>query len=128
MENIYQVSRFATEITLKITESVFNENTNYEPFIEVQKALKKLKQDPQLKITTIKKKKYKLRPEKERIITLTVNGKRKVYWGKDLKKIRKTHYKSHLKPYLRIKNHQTMKNIYKNKVYGNHSQYPIDIK
>lgn len=49
MQNIYQITRFGTEMTVKIPKQLFFEkNTNFK---EQQEALENLKKDPQLEIT-----------------------------------------------------------------------------
>ena len=124
MENIYQVSRFATEITLKITERVFNENTNYEPFIEVQKALETLKQYYDLEITETTHRKLKLKPIANRTITIKVKQTKQTPLEKHFRykrePMKKPRYDWSQETYLRIKDPETMKRIKANRLIITH--------
>ncbi len=51
IENLKEIARYGTSLTVEIPETVFYEKTTSDKFKKVQKAYKELKKDPKLNIT-----------------------------------------------------------------------------
>ena len=51
IENIKEIARYGTSLTVEIPETVFYEKTTSYKFQKVQEAYKELKKDPKLNIT-----------------------------------------------------------------------------
>ena len=115
MENIHQLTRYGTELTVKIPTTVLR----HPDFKEQQKALENLKQDSELEITETQHTKLKLKPSTTRTITIKVKQPKRGLTPLEKhhrfrfknKPVKKPRYNWGARTYLRIKDPETMKRI-----------------
>ena len=119
IKDICNITRYGTETTIIINNRIFTSPQ----FQEQQDALERLKQDPELDIIETTHTKYKLKPYTTRTITIKVKQKRNLHRTPKEKHQRikrgplnKPNYNWSIKPYLRIKDPETMKRIKANKI------------
>lgn len=76
IENIKEIVRYSTFLKVKIPETVFNENTNYDKFKQVQESYNELKKDNTLNINEEVIKEIKDN-EEYRYKIITINTKKR---------------------------------------------------